>query len=515
MANKKLFASLAGRLAPRADIVNEAGGKAHAFSPEHALAQYAVTGCLSHTFYASAEAQLGVVLELASKVDPRFLAQTAIYARQRGHMKDVPALLIAVLSLRDPKLFAKTFDRVIDDAKMLRTFVQIMRSGAVGRKSLGTRPKKQIRAWIEARSPEALFTASIGADPSLADVLKMVHPKPTSDARRALYGYLIGKPHDASALPDIVQRFEQFKKDKSGDVPDVPFQMLTALDLGRDEWIAIAEKASWQTTRMNLNTFARHGVLTHEATADLVAERLRDPKLVKKSRVLPYQLLVAYRSCTGGVPARVRDALQYAMEHAIHNVPEIEGHVVVCPDVSGSMSSPVTGHRKGATSAVRCVDVAALFAAAIVRRNRDARVLPFDDKVHALDLNARDSVMTNSTKLASIGGGGTTVSAPLAQLARERARVDLVVIVSDNQSWIDANSVSSTQTMIEWQRLAARNPRARLVCIDVQPYGHTQAPDRDDILNVGGFSDAVFDVVASFAKSGGAHWIDTIRSVEL
>jgi len=30
------------------------------------------------------------------------------------------------------------------------------------------------------------------------------------------------------------------------------------------------------------------------------------------------------------------------MELAIANVPEIVGSVVVCPDVSGSMSSPVT-----------------------------------------------------------------------------------------------------------------------------------------------------------------------------
>ena len=43
-------------------------------------------------------------------------------------------------------------------------------------------------------------------------------------------------------------------------VPDVPFQMLTALALGRNGWSAIARQASWQTTRMNLNTFLRHGV---------------------------------------------------------------------------------------------------------------------------------------------------------------------------------------------------------------------------------------------------------------
>jgi 60 kDa SS-A/Ro ribonucleoprotein len=49
------------------------------------------------------------------------------------------------------------------------------------------------------------------------------------------------------------------------------------------------------------------------------------------------------------------------MELAVANVPSIAGEVVVCPDVSGSMKSPVTGRRAGSTTSVQCIDVAALF----------------------------------------------------------------------------------------------------------------------------------------------------------
>ncbi|MGB0746391.1 MAG: ATP-binding cassette domain-containing protein, partial [Alphaproteobacteria bacterium] len=42
----------------------------------------------------------------------------------------------------------------------------------------------------------------------IADVLKMVHPKPETPSRKALYGYLIGKAHDAEALPQLVRDFE-------------------------------------------------------------------------------------------------------------------------------------------------------------------------------------------------------------------------------------------------------------------------------------------------------------------
>jgi len=117
------------------------------------------------------------------------------------------------------------------------------------------------------------------------------------------------------------------------------------------------------------------------------------------------------------------------MELAIGNVPRFEGRVVVCPDVSGSMSSAVTGHRGSATSSVRCIDVAALVAASILRKNPAARVLPFEQAVVQLSLNARESVMTNAQALAKIGGGGTNCSAPLALLNKERASVDLVILV--------------------------------------------------------------------------------------
>jgi 60 kDa SS-A/Ro ribonucleoprotein len=269
--------------------------------------------------------------------------------------------------------------------------------------------------------------------------------------------------------------------------------------------------------RQNLNTFARHGVFELDGVAEAIAAKLRDPKAVAKARVLPYQLMSAFKATGEGVPAVVRDALQDAMEAALANVSAFDGRVVVCPDVSGSMSSAVTGHRGSATSSVRCIDVAALVAAAVLRKNPAARVMPFEQAVVKLQLNARDSVMTNAQALAAIGGGGTNCSAPLALLNRERAKADLVILVSDNESWVDATRRGATQTMREWEVLKQRCPQARLVCIDIQPYGTTQAAERRDIMNVGGFSDAVFTLMATFAegKTGSEHWVGEIEKVSL
>ena len=134
-------------------------------------------------------------------------------------------------------------------------------------------------------------------------------------------------------------------------------------------------------------------------------------------------------------------------------------------------------------------------------------------------LNPRDSIMTNAEKLARIGGGGTRCSAPLEQLNRKKAKVDLLIMVSDNESWADNEQQwgSKTSLMKEWDKLKQRCPQAKLVCIDIQPYTHAQAQNRSDILNIGGFSDQVFSLIGEFAETGmnADAWVAAIEQIEL
>ena len=518
MANTTLFQSVKTRLTA-ADTCNEAGGIAYTLTPKQQLAQLAATGCLNSTYYADAQDQLEQVLELAEQLDAEFIAKTAVYARQKGFMKDMPALLLAVLAQKDVNMLARVFDQVADNGKMLRNFAQIIRSGAVGRKSFGNRPKKLMQTWLLTATEKQLLNAAVGNSPSLADVVKMVHPKPREAWRAAWFAWLIGKPYDREALPPITRAFEDYKQSRQGALPDVPFQMLTALELNSGDWAQIARNGSWQQVRQNLNTFLRHEVFAKSKNIKMVAEKLRDETAIARARVLPYQLLTAYQATSNQMPFEIREALQEAMETAVQNVPAIQGKVVVCPDVSGSMHSSVTGHRGSATSKTRCIDIAALVSAAMLRTNPQARVIPFEQITVNVKLNPRDSIMTNAEKLANIGGGGTACSAPLAMLNREKADVDLVVIVSDNESWADDNQGwgATTSLMKEWDILKRRCPEAKLVCLDIQPYTKAQARNRHDILNIGGFSDQVFSLIGSFAERGMVtdFWVEEIEKTPL
>ena len=135
------------------------------------------------------------------------------------------------------------------------------------------------------------------------------------------------------------------------------------------------------------------------------------------------------------------------------------------------------------------------------------------------------TILSLSERLARYGGGGTNCSIPLheANTTYRNRKFAGCVLVSDNESWVGSGRYGSTGVISEWQafvknqfRLGGHGiPAPKLVCIDIQPYGSTQAPERADILNIGGFSDAVFHVVASYLSGDAARFVAEVEAMEL
>ena len=570
MSNRTIFVPN-GPNVPVADTTNAAGGKAYKTSDRQNLAQIAATNCFNGTFYVKAEDNLKIAKAAveALRGDPEFLAKVAVYSRSKSYMKDMPTFIVGMLATIDPKAFRKAFRRVIDNGKMLRNFCQMARSGAFGKKinlSSGT-VRNAIQEWFDTANPRTIFNASIGQEFPFRDILGAVRPTPNTAEKAALLAYLKGTKlnsetntyqvfrsrngvrgenmyvayeHPFSNLPTLVQDYEKFKKDTTGEVPKVDFRMLDSLGLTDAQWAEIAKTAPWQMTRMNLNTFARHGVFKDDSIIKIVSDRLRNKDDIVKARVFPYTLMTAWKATEAGaprsvyakneaavVPPEVRNALQDAMEVACNNVPEFPGKIVICVDVSGSMKAPVTGESAASTT-VNCLDVASMFAASILRKNPLAEIIVFSDKIHPTNLNPRDSIATNATKLSSIRGGGTACQMPLMKLNQENAKADAVLFISDYESWIEGGGYSyygsrgsdraSAPMFLEWTKFLSRNQNAKLICMDLTPKnGNSQVVERSNVLQVGGFSDQVFDVVSSFLKHGHDknHWVEVIDDVDL
>lgn len=542
MANKSLFSGLTSKF-PRAFARNEAGGRAYALDAKHALAQVAATGCFNGIFYASAENQLDQLRALIDQVnDNLFLAKLALYARERAFMKDMPAALVVVLSKRDPELLHRVFDRVVDNGRVLRTAFQMIRSGQFGRKSLSSSLQRAFQRWLNDASVGKLLSASIGDKPSLRDILRMARPTPRDNERRALFGWLTGKelekwaPATEADLPEQVRALTAYRQAESAEAQAaiveklwLRWDLLADAARGQIVWKAISRQMGPQALRMNLNTLVRHEVFRFDAghpdnaTINYVAERLADAEEIRRSRQFPYQFFTAYLNAADEVPQAIKAALHKAAEIACGNVPQLPGPVVIGLDTSGSMGSAITGDRgRGATSKMRCVDVAALFAAAILRRNPESVVIPFDTRAYEANFDPQDTILSLSKRLAQYGGGGTDCSLPLATANTKyrQRRFAGCVLVSDNESWVGTGRYGSTGVMTEWEKFVdnqrrLQNGSPKLVCIDIQPYGTTQAAERRDIMNIGGFSDAVFNVSASFFDDDAARFVNEVDAVEL
>lgn len=530
MANAALFSSAPrGEFVPVADTKNNAGGVAYTLSQKEALAQLASTGCFGNTFYVTAEDQLKTVLELSKDLDATYIAQVAIHARERAYMKDMPALLCAILATKDVKLLEKVFPRIINNVKMLRNFVQIMRSGVVGRKSLGTVSKRLVQNWINNANYRNLLNGSVGNDPSLADIIKMVHPKPADEERKNFYAWLIGREYDFAKLPEIVKQFEYFKAGE-GDVPDVEFRLLTSHERTKTQWEQIALNLPVNALRMNLNTLGRHGVLTNPDIVQVLEARLMSAELVSKAKIMPFQLLTSILNTDRTtVPDRLSHALTVALNNSAANFPVLPGRVGIFMDISGSMSSNyITGARGKQSTVMTAGHVAALMVASIYAKNPDAHVRLFHEQLFGIAMPPLSTPAANTQLLiGALRQAGTNIALPMAQLVEEKIPLDLIIYVSDNESWIDSPAASPSglggyarpETARLWgQYKASVNSNAKMVCIDLTPNTTSQLPQRKDVLNIGGFTDEVIRVIEDFAKgefSSASAWVEHIEKISL
>ena len=96
------------------------------------------------------------------------------------------------------------------------------------------------------------------------------------------------------------------------------------------------------------------------------------------------------------------------------------------------------------------------------------------------------------------------------------------ILVSDNQSWIGTGNRGSTGVMTAWdsfvrnqRKLAGRGVDPKLVCIDIQPYRTTQTVQRADIMNIGGFSDTVFNVVSTFLSDNRQRLVEEVEAMTI
>lgn len=191
------------------DTYNGAGAPAFTYdTATRQLTQLVCCGTLSDTFYVTAEVQLKDILGLAKTVDNTYICKLALYAKTIGKMRATSALLTTILAVKDPAMFKRNANELLD-FRALRTFCKIIRSGVLGKRSFGSTLRNVINDFLENQTEYQLLMGNIGNDPSLADIIKMTHPKPKVAATAQLFNWFVKSKRTETVHPSV-QMLEDF-----------------------------------------------------------------------------------------------------------------------------------------------------------------------------------------------------------------------------------------------------------------------------------------------------------------
>lgn len=273
---------------------------------------------------------------------------------------------------------------------------------------------------------------------SLRDAINLIHAKPKDDHQAALYAAVLdsayGNDVSTENLPVVKARDEVLSLSKEELVKTLSSKS-TAAEAIRSArltheviagvigkipatiWDNLVPHMGYTALRMNLRRIDEAGV--SKDTIALINERLSDPEQVVSSRVMPIELLSAFRNA----PAVFADALHEAANLSLSNVPELSGRTLILVDNSYSMSEPLS-----ARSSLTNSDAANVFGAALAMRAKNADLVSFSNDTIVNQITS-NKLLEVADSLPGPDSGTMTHYA----LQKHYNRHDRVIIITDEQ----------------------------------------------------------------------------------
>ena len=118
-----------------ADTVNHENNPAWTKPDSELLEQFAMTGTLGNSFYASAKENTENAVELLERCDADAIASAIVKGRNEGFIRTFPLLGLVFLSKKDPEQFKAVFPKVVKTGNDLGDFIDLCKS----MRGLGTR----------------------------------------------------------------------------------------------------------------------------------------------------------------------------------------------------------------------------------------------------------------------------------------------------------------------------------------------------------------------------------------
>lgn len=364
------------------------------------------------------------------------------------------------------------------------------------------------------------------------DVLRLTHPKVEGPGKRAAIDWAVkGKAEDQESVPDFI-KFFQMAQAPDADIPSL-------LERTYLPWEALPDSAMNDTkvwdklldNGMPINALVRQlprltrlGMLPPmgDGRTDDVIQTLLNPEAVSKSRIHPFQVLVALKtyqqghgergSSTWTPSRRVLEALDEMYYLSFGNVESTGKRWMNALDVSGSMGSRAGG------LPLTCYEVVAAMAMVTVRTEPLHMTTAFtsnDDRGYAryggygigsgrsrnaelidFPINKRQSLSDVMSAVTGLPHRGTDCSLPMLHAMTHDLEVDTFVVYTDNETW--SGQIHPYQAIKSYRKETGID--AKLVVVSITPTRFSIADPKDPgMLDVSGFDSATPQFISDFA----------------
>jgi 60 kDa SS-A/Ro ribonucleoprotein len=523
------YANLARQPVPQSEpldsrqVKNNAGGHVYALDDWKRLERFLILGSDQNTYYQKARdltKENAACVERCWKANPEQTAAVIASVSKEGRApKNDPAIFALALGASNalPAVRAAALGAVpavCRTSTHLFMFVDCCR--ALGR-GWGRAMKRAVAAWYESRTPENLAYQVVKyrqrESYTHKRLIESSHARALGSPERAsVYRWARGKQDwdldQIEACPIIIR--QHIGAMAATDAATVA-KYATALpwEALPTEFVRSPEVTRALLPSMGLGALVRQlGIMTASgviaplsAESRLVADRLSDVAEIKKSRLHPFNLLLALATYNQGhghmgkqswVPVPVvSDALEAAFYSAFKAIEPSGARTLIGLDVSGSMSSPLMG------SPLSVCEGAAAMAMATMRSEKNWHVMAFDQGFRDLRLSASMSLAEVTKKTRDINGGGTDCALPMIWAMNNKVDVDTFLVMTDNETW--AGHVHPMQALKLYRQ--TRGIAAKLCVAGMTSTGFSIADPADGgCLDVIGFDSAAPAVIADFSR---------------
>ena len=382
----------------------------------------AVMTCLlwEDTFYESGSALAKRIEDLCKVVEPADIATLAREARNDMHLRHVPLFLVRQLAKRAKEtiqqkklsgirtfgvgeLVADTLYHVIQRADEMGEFLAMYQLEGAD-KPIASSVKRGLReAFFKFNEYQLAKYDRDSAAWKLRDVMRLVHPRPTSPAQSELFKKVVSRTLET---PDTWEVELSAGKDKKATF----------------ERLLREKKLGGLAVLRNLRNMVNAGV-----DLDLVRERLKDGI----AKALPFRFIAAAKYAP-----KLEDEIGAAMIAAAGTLPKLTGTTLLVVDISGSMGGILS-----AKSEMHRLD-AACGLAILLRECSDTTVYATagDDgrQTHATGLVPARHGFALSDSIrglnAKLGRGGIFLVQCMDYIAaHEPKSFDRVIVLTDEQ----------------------------------------------------------------------------------